>query len=100
MTKSEAIRILEDTTLCTALGQAAIVGIEAIKEVQQYQAIGTIEKFHQLAEQFKPYLTDETSCPKRCCNKCDKYRKENEKYHEIGTVEECRQAREKQRERK
>lgn len=23
-------------------------------------------------------MVDETSCPMRCCNKCDMYRKENE----------------------
>lgn len=100
MKENEAIRILGDTTLCTPLGQAAFVGIEAIKEIQQYRAIGTVERFKQLAEQFKPHVTDKTSCPERHCNKCDKYRKENEKYHEIGTVEECREAREKQRGKK
>lgn len=70
--------------------------VKALTEIQQYRAIGTVERFKQLAEQFKPHVTDKTSCPERHCNKCDKYRKENEKYHEIGTVEECREAREKQ----
>lgn len=27
-----------------------------------------------------PHIVDETSCPMRSCNKCDKYRKESEKY--------------------
>lgn len=27
-----------------------------------------------------PHMVDETSCPMRSCNKCDKYRKESEKY--------------------
>ena len=27
-----------------------------------------------------PHMVDETSCPMRSCNKCDKYRKELEKY--------------------
>lgn len=44
MKNSEAIRILEGTTLCTPLGQAAFVGIEAIKKLQQYQTIGTVEE--------------------------------------------------------
>lgn len=70
--------------------------VKALTEIQQYRAIGTVERFKQLAEQFKPHVTDKTSCPERHCNKCDKYRKENEKYHEIGTVEECREARERQ----
>lgn len=26
------------------------------------------------------HIVDETSCPMRHCNKCDKYRKESEKY--------------------
>lgn len=74
--------------------------VKALTEIQQYRAIGTVERFKQLAEQFKPHVTDKTSCPERHCNKCDKYRKENEKYHEIGTVEECREARERQRAKK
>ncbi len=44
MTENEAIRILGDTTLCIPLGQAAFVGIEAIKKIQQYRAIGTAEE--------------------------------------------------------
>ena len=27
-----------------------------------------------------PHMVDETSCHMRSCNKCDKYRKESEKY--------------------
>lgn len=76
--------------------EAIGIAISSIDKLQQYRVIGTVEKFHQLAEQFKPHMIDETSCPKRCCNKCDKYRKENEKYHEIGTVKECQEAMEKQ----
>lgn len=69
---------------------------EWLEELEQYRAIGTVDRFRQLAEQFRQNITDETSCPERSCNKCDKYRKENEKYHKIGTVEECRIAMEKQ----
>lgn len=72
----------------------------ALEEIQQYRSIGTVDKFRQLSEQFKPHITDNTSCPKRNCNKCDMYRKENEKYHAIGTIEECRAAVEKQRAKK
>lgn len=61
--------------------------IKAFEELEQYRVLGTVERFQQLAEQFKPHVTDKTSCPARRCNKCDKYRKENEMYHEIGTVE-------------
>ena len=27
-----------------------------------------------------PHIIDEASCPMRCCNKCDIYRKERDKY--------------------
>lgn len=76
--------------------QSLNIAIKVLEEIQKYREIGTVERFKQLAEQFKPHVTDKTSCPERHCNKCDKYRKENEKYHEIGTVEECREARERQ----
>lgn len=78
----------------------ANVVIKALAEYKKYRSIGTIERFEQLSEQFKPQTTDGKSCPKRHCNKCDKYRKENEKYHEIGTVLECQEAVEKQRAKK
>lgn len=50
MTENEAIRILGDITLCTPLGQAAFVGIEAIKAIQQYRAIGTVEECREAME--------------------------------------------------
>lgn len=50
MKENEAIRILGDTTLCTPLGQAAFVRIEAIKEIQQYRAIGTVEECREAME--------------------------------------------------
>lgn len=54
MKENEAIRILGDTTLCTPLGQAAFVGIEAIKEIQQYRAIGTVEECREAKEKQIP----------------------------------------------
>ena len=50
MTENEAIRILGDTTLFSTLGQAAFVGIEAIKKLQQYRAIGTVEECREAVE--------------------------------------------------
>lgn len=79
---------------------AVDIALKSLTEIQKYRAIGTVERFHQLSEQFKPHVADKTSCPERRCNKCDKYRKENEKYHEIGTIDECREARERQRAKK
>lgn len=53
MTEKEAMRMLGDTTLCTPLGQAAFVGIKAIKEIQQYRAIGTVEECREAMERQK-----------------------------------------------
>ncbi len=50
MTEQEAIRILGDTTLCTPLGQAAFVAIEAIKKIQQYRELGTVEELREAME--------------------------------------------------
>ncbi len=104
MTENEALKELNECIgRCVyggCYGTAMYTAILALNEIQQYRTIGTIEKFLQLSEQFKPHVTDETSCTERHCNKCDQYRKENEKYHEIGTVEECQEARERQRAKK
>jgi hypothetical protein len=37
MNKSEVLRILGDTTLCTPLGQAAFSAIEAVKKLTEYE---------------------------------------------------------------
>lgn len=66
------------------------MAIQSLEEIQQYRAIGTVERFEQLSKQFAPHNVDETSCHLRQCNKCDMYRKENEKYHSIGTIEEIK----------
>lgn len=50
MKNSEAIRILSDVTLCSPLGQAAFVGVEAIKKLQKYQEIGTVEECREARE--------------------------------------------------
>ncbi len=104
MTKNEAIKELKQNIQMpfgsNISNEASKLAIKVLEEIQQYQEIGTVEKFRQLSEQFKPHVTDETSCTERHCNKCDQYRKENEKYHEIGTVEECQEARERQRAKK
>ena len=92
MTEREAIKELKQNIEMpfgsNISNEVSKLAIKALEEIQKYQAIGTVEKFLQLSEQFKPHVTDKTSCTERHCNKCDQYRKENEKYHEIGTVEE------------
>lgn len=74
MTENEALRILGDTTLCSPLGQAAFVGIEAIKEIQKYRAIGTVEEFREARErqiEKKPIKTPDCSdCEKECNQNC------------------------------
>ena len=72
--KSSESKFLEEDYIANKLA------IKSLEEIQQYRTIGTVERFQQLAEQFKLHATDKTSCPERHCNKCDKYRKENEKY--------------------
>lgn len=66
-----------------------------LEEVYEYRKLGTVEKLKSLKEQFCPHQIDSTSCKHRNCNKCDKYRKENEEYHKLGTVEEVTKAVEK-----
>lgn len=69
MKNSEAIRILGDTTLCSPLGQAAFVGIEAIKKLQKYQEIGTVEECREAVEKQIPKKprthqdTNRADCP-------------------------------------
>lgn len=36
-----------------------------------------------------PHMVDKTSCPMRYCNKCDKYRKESEKYKQKYEIAKC-----------
>lgn len=43
-----------------------------------------------------PHVIDASCCPERHCNKCDKYRKELEAYRRIGTLDEFKEAKEKQ----
>lgn len=107
--KNSRLEILLNANICRGCGRQNFdrnrkpdwCPLEEIKdsdreELRQYRAIGTVERFRQLSEQFKPHTIDETSCPERHCNKCDKYRKEAERYQAIGTVEECQEARERQ----
>lgn len=91
MTEKEAIRILGDTVLCSPLGQAAFTAIEYIKKLQQYREIGTLEEL----ERAKRYI----DLAKRH-GTIGKVIDECAAYEEIGTVEECREAVEKQKEKK
>ena len=60
MTENEAIEILqeEESWLCDDENTDAVcMGIEALKEIQQYRAIGTVEEFKQ-AMNFKKYFME------------------------------------------
>lgn len=88
MTENEALRILGDTTLCSPLGQAAFVGIEAIKKLKLYREIGTVEEIKRM--QRYSTLAKKHGTIGQVIDSCAEY-------EAIGTVEECRSARERQR---
>lgn len=167
MKDSEAIRILGDTTLCTPLGQAAFVGIEAIKKLQkyqkieteireqyranvdieklmqyfietifkgekherfcvltnedamtweEYQSLGTVDEIRNKMKELARWHSDRLNSRIKnefaamstlICHNCDhkdeyieELESDIEEYHAIGTIEECRAAVEKQREKK
>lgn len=71
MTENEAIRILGDTTLCTPVGQAAFVGIEAIKKLQLYQQIGTVEECREARERRRAKKPEEYEDKYYACPVCE-----------------------------
>ena len=100
MTENEAIRDLqylieEYSAYPPETGVSATVGslqycISALKEIQQYREIGTVEECKELASM--------VSTEKK--NALAKIIDEWKEYIEIGTVEECREAVEKQNPKK
>lgn len=66
--------------------QAILIAAQAIEEVQQYRAIGTVEECKELVSIVNMAEKNELA----------KVIDEWLKYSKIGTVEECREAREKQ----
>ncbi len=98
MKKDEIIRILGDTTLCTPLGQAAFAAIEDLKKLQQYQAIGTVEEIKEVLQIISEGQNDvdESGISVGLLHILLEYAK----YKKIGTVEECRAAMEKHKEKK
>lgn len=107
MKDSEAIRILGDTTLCTPLGQAAFIGIEAIKELQKYKEIETEIREQYLAnvdiKKLMQYFIEtifKDEKHERFCVLTNEDAMMWEEYQSIGTVEECQEAVEKQRAKK
>ncbi|MEY8422043.1 hypothetical protein AALB52_04725 [Lachnospiraceae bacterium 38-14] len=66
------------------------IAIKALKEIQQYRAIGTVKYFRECADILNKTETDELA----------KIIDEWILYHKIGTVEECREAKERQKPKK
>lgn len=64
--------------------------LNALEELQQYRAIGTVKEFRNCMDILNKAETDELA----------KIIDEWLLYHKIGTAEECREARERQREKK
>ena len=51
MTENEAVEVLKDEhSYGYELNKACLIAIKALKEIQQYRAIGTIEEFKDLKE--------------------------------------------------
>lgn len=66
------------------------IAIKALKEIQQYRAIGTVKYFRECADILNKTETDELA----------KIIDEWILYHKIGTVEECRETKERQKPKK
>lgn len=87
---------LEGGIACREVARAAI---SALKEIQQYRQIGTVEEVEQNARDLKrqiehsEHLAEVLKATQNLLEKREKLLKE---YCEIGTVEECRAAVEKQ----
>lgn len=96
MTEQKAIRILKEEMGWESDSgkiKAFAMGIEALEEIQQYRAIGTIEEVKQHKE-----IADNMNAVDMAtlCVALS----ELKKYQSVGTVEECREAVEKQRAKK
>lgn len=83
--------------------EVLLTAMKALEEIQQYQAIGTVDDFSRL-NYLKNRYEDETYdfCGEYGTDECElKSQLEILKeYAKIGTVEECREAKERQRGRK
>ncbi len=85
------------------VNMALEIAKNAIKEIQQYRSIGTVDDFERLIYLKERYENETYDyCGKYGTEECgEKSRIERlNEYEAIGTVEECRKARENQREEK
>lgn len=77
--------------------------ISALKEIQQYRKIGTVEEVEQNARDLKRQIEHSERLAevlKATQNLLEKRKRLLKEYYKIGTVEECREAVEKQRTKK
>ena len=88
MTEQEAIELLDSFYEMDEMYCAAQIGIKALEEIQQYRAIGTVEKVREYKE-----IADnmEAVSMAALCVSLNKLKE----YQKIGTPEECRTAVEK-----
>lgn len=100
MKSEEAIKILKGTLSSiyqtntsfedsVTYKEASEIAIRAIKELQQYRAIGTVEQCKKSMSLWR-YLRERHCGADKVIEKCMEY-------EQIGTVEECREAMEKQK---
>ena len=107
MTENEAIKRVEEFGLYHAIGdlpnsaltvKAFEMAIEALKEIQQYRAIGTVEEIKEILQIISEGQddVDESGISTGLLHALLEYAE----YKKIGTVEECREARERYKEKK
>lgn len=119
MTENEAIEILREKYMdieyhfaehdCymeeydTEFQEAIETATKALKEIQQYRSIGTIEEIEQISRDLKRQMAHSDKLSevlKSTKNLLEKREDMLKKYCEIGIVEECREATERQRAKK
>lgn len=85
------------------ISKAFDAAIVSLKELKQYRKIGAVQKLEQISRDFKRQIEHSEKLSEVLdSNKNLLKKRENilNKYYEIGTVEECREARERQRGKK
>lgn len=101
MTENETIKRVEEFGLHHAIGdlpnsaltvKSFEMAIEALREIQQYRAIGTVEQLSNALENVKTLSRMYEKLNDQEVAECHKLLE----YEKIGTVEECQEAREKQ----
>lgn len=85
------------------ISKAFDAAIVSLKELKQYRKIGAVQELEQISRDFKRQIEHSEKLSEVLdSNKNLLKKRENilNKYYEIGTVEECREARERQRAKK